>query len=86
MEKVLGCQNPNTDYSVGSSLLTSSYRPYFVAGSYGDYAIISPQEILRVYPDGDYELSHLNSHRQGHALIDQRMNEVLKDLQAYFQN
>ncbi len=56
MTRVLNCQNPSTDYTIGTSLFNPGKRPVLISGSYADYAIISKNQIARIYPAGDYGL------------------------------
>ncbi|PHQ80395.1 MAG: phosphoglycerol transferase [Coxiella sp. (in: Bacteria)] len=70
MKKVLNCQNPLRDYTVGKSLFTQGGRPYFISGSYTDYAYVTPKQITRVYPGGDYTLNGPLGHHQYRAALD----------------
>ncbi len=56
MTRVLHCQNPSSDYAIGESLFSIVTRPVLISGSYADYAIISKDQIARIYPGGDYGL------------------------------
>lgn len=53
MRRALGVSTPERDYSVGQDLLTPSDKPRrLIVGSYYNYAIVSPQELDVVSPDG----------------------------------
>ncbi|HLD16149.1 MAG TPA: sulfatase-like hydrolase/transferase [Coxiellaceae bacterium] len=54
IQNALNCQNPSEDYSVGASLLKSGQRPFFLVGSYIDYAILTDNTATRIYPQGEY--------------------------------
>lgn len=56
MQEVLGVTNTASDYSVGENLFTSHRLLYYIAASYGDYAILHHGGVLRIYPDGDYKI------------------------------
>lgn len=54
MTDVLGCQTPLAQYTIGQSLFTPGQRPFLIAGSYADYAVVTQQQATRIYPGGDY--------------------------------
>lgn len=54
MKQVLHCQNSGSDYAIGESLFSAAARPVLISGSYADYAVISKNQIARIYPGGDY--------------------------------
>jgi membrane-anchored protein YejM (alkaline phosphatase superfamily) len=86
MKKVLGCSNPIQDYSIGQSLFKSGHRPFLVAGSYGDYAIVMPEKVMRIYPNGDYSFNQLNGHlvKNKQGLMHTNLQEVYKMLNEYY--
>ncbi len=80
MKRVLNCKNAMSSYSVGHSMFVPGDRPFIIAGSYGDYAIISGDRIVRVYPGGDFVINR----RSGHHLPKARLDpEIMK--KAYWQ-
>ncbi len=86
LQKILGCVNPIADYSVGAPLLTPGGRDYFIAGSYKDYAVITPQQILRVYPGGDYQINFRNGRPNPHGKVNAAvMHAVFQVLNRYYQ-
>lgn len=54
MTKVLHCNSPLSTYTIGRSLYEKGHRDVLIAGSYADYAVITPMQIARVYRGGDY--------------------------------
>ncbi|SUB70391.1 Inner membrane protein yejM [Pluralibacter gergoviae] len=53
MTRALGVTTPMRDYSVGRDLLTPDSQPrHLIVGSYYNYAIVSPNELDVVTPDG----------------------------------
>lgn len=56
MRDALGVNNPVSDYSIGYPLFSSQQTSSFIAASYGDYAVIHFPDVLRLYPDGGYQL------------------------------
>jgi membrane-anchored protein YejM (alkaline phosphatase superfamily) len=70
MQDYLGCINKLEDYTIGKSLWENNKKPYFVAGSDQNYAVIENQQITTVVygnyfvstPDmKDLDNSNLNS-------------------------
>lgn len=87
LQSVLGCGSQADDYSVGHNLLHHPYSDYFVAGSYGDYAVIMPHHVMRIYPDGDYNILDREGHDTSQAHMDTRLvRRVLHDLRTYFRH
>ncbi|OGO92425.1 MAG: hypothetical protein A3F10_03595 [Coxiella sp. RIFCSPHIGHO2_12_FULL_42_15] len=85
LQNVLACRNPLDEYSVGHNLLRHSNSDYFVAGSYGDYAIVMPQRVMRIYPDGDYKILDRNGRHASQENVNVNfLRKVLHDLRAYF--
>lgn len=62
MQTVLACRNPLQDYTTGYSLFSNQPRPFFVAGSYTDYAVVTPTLVTRIYPNGDYTMAGAKGH------------------------
>lgn len=62
MKEVLNCQNNFESYSIGESLFTTKQRFPLIAGGYADYAIISQDQIARVYRGGDYGIDNQKGH------------------------
>jgi membrane-anchored protein YejM (alkaline phosphatase superfamily) len=54
MQGAFGCKNPSADYAYGDSLFKVRRRPYLVAGSYSNYAIVTDEWTLKIFPNGDY--------------------------------
>ncbi|WP_264770512.1 DUF3413 domain-containing protein [Coxiella burnetii] len=86
MTEIFGCQNSLADYTLGRSLFSNKPRPYLIAGSYGDYAVVTKTQVTRIYPDGDYVINYLNGHPKYGAQLDRNsLQQVLEDLKKYFQ-
>ena len=56
MKRVLSCQNNERDYSVGQSLFQNNLPEFFIASSYVDYAIVLPDRLIRIYPQGNFDI------------------------------
>ncbi len=85
MQGIFGCHDRVENYTVGKSLFSAGGRPFLIAGSYADYAIIMPTGVMRVYPDGDYTLNNLQGHVVRRIAIKPKMfTQVLQVLTQYF--
>lgn len=85
MNEVLGSRNDPSDYSVGLSLFSPNVAKYFIAGSYGDYAIIGKDKALRVYPSGDYQVVNLDGRLERSTDFNPEvLQKALQDLQRFF--
>ncbi|UVE59358.1 hypothetical protein [Coxiella-like endosymbiont] len=76
---------PPSDYTIGHSLFFKRNRPFLIAGSYGDYAIVTKKQVMRIYPDGDYVINFLNGHPKYDASLNKNaLQQTLEDLEKYF--
>lgn len=73
MQEELGSTNPMSDYSMGHSLFQSGNRAFFIAGSYDDYAVVTQQQVTRIYPGGDYVINHANGWNIPLALLNRNL-------------
>ena len=86
MRRVLGCTSPIKDYSVGVPLFTQGHRPFFIANSYIDYAIITPRRVTRIYPAGNYAIQAHNGHGIPGATLNMHLlQKAYRLLDRYFQ-
>ncbi len=86
MQKVFNCKNPLADYTVGQSLFTAGHRPFLIDGSYTDYAYVTPTQIIRVYPGGDYVLEGPLGHVQYRQPLNiPLLKQANKQLSRYYQ-
>lgn len=60
MQELLGCENPASDYSVGNNLFEQQAWDWMVAGSYFNYAILEPDQVIVTFPNGLYEVRDWN--------------------------
>jgi len=56
VRRLLGCNNPPADYSIGRDLLNGPEWDWLLAGSYYNYALIEPGQITVTFPNGSYEV------------------------------
>lgn len=54
MRDAFGCTSPAAHYACGHSLFSTARRPYLVAGSYCNYAIVTGAWTMKIFPNGDY--------------------------------
>lgn len=86
LQKVFNCKNPTSDYTVGQSLFTQGNRPFLIAGSYTDYAVVTPKQVMRIYPGGDYALEGPLGHLQYRQPLDMSLlQQVDEQLSRYYQ-
>ncbi|MDF1655060.1 MAG: sulfatase-like hydrolase/transferase [Coxiellaceae bacterium] len=86
MKGVLRCSNPMASYSIGHSLFEPGNRPFLIAGSYGDYAVVSGDRIVRVYPGGDFVINKRNGHHMPYArLSPELMKQAYQQIIRFFQ-
>ena len=87
MKQVLNCKNPEADYTVGESLFNTTSRPYLISGSYTDYAYVTPQQTIRVYPGGDYIINGPLGHHQYRARLNiPLLQQATTELNRYFRH
>lgn len=85
MRRVLQSKNPLRDYTIGQSLLTAHQPTIFPVSSYGDYAILQPHRIFRVYPNGDYEINYRSGYLDSSARPNaKRLRQAYQLLHRYF--
>jgi membrane-anchored protein YejM (alkaline phosphatase superfamily) len=56
MQSFFGCSNDPSDYSVGRSLFDGEPWTWMVAGSYFNFAILEPDQVIVTFPNGLYEV------------------------------
>lgn len=56
LKGVLGCDNPEADYSLGHDLYSRKSWPWLLVGSYYNEAVVSPDDILISFPGGGFEV------------------------------
>lgn len=85
LRQVLGVTNPMSDYSLGHSLFMPGNRPYLLASSYNDYAVITQQGVTRIFAGGDYTLNDVNGRPKHQATLNpQLMKKAYADLTKFY--
>lgn len=56
LQRLFGCKNPMSDYSIGQSLLNKKKRPYLLLHSYTNLGIIKDKHIITIYPSGYFQV------------------------------
>ena len=55
LAELFGCANPPTDYASGHDLFSDTQWDWLIAASYGEFALIEPEQVTVVHPAG-YEI------------------------------
>ncbi len=84
MAKLLGCLNKPSDYALGTSLLDSKLRPYFIISSYVDFGVIEPERITTIYSVGNYHIEKPNGDAMDDSIINIAMMRKVFDELHYF--
>lgn len=86
MTSVINCKNPIQDYAIGSSLFTQKRHSHvLISNGYADYAIISENQIVRLYDSGDYMLEDRHGQPiEGKGIKIDAFLQASKYLNAYF--
>ncbi|MES2142125.1 MAG: DUF3413 domain-containing protein [Pseudomonadota bacterium] len=61
LNRLFGCQNPISDYSIGQSLFDTKKRPYLLVHSYTNLGIIKDKQIITIYPSGYFQIQDLHA-------------------------
>ena len=88
MNKLLGCQNPATDFCVGHSLLDKKHTPhYLVISSYIDFGIVEPDQITTIYATGNYAIHNKQYFLLPNAKLHlSTLQEALSDTRRFYHN
>ncbi|MCH9743331.1 MAG: DUF3413 domain-containing protein [Gammaproteobacteria bacterium] len=85
MQQVLGVTNTLPSYTVGQSLFTKGKRPFYIVGSYVDYAVLQPKRINVFYSGGNYDIQNRDGQELQDATIDSHaLNASFKQLNRFF--
>ena len=86
MQRVLRCQNPSSDYSIGKNIFHQKSRNYLIAGSYINFAIIEPDRITTVNPSGNISVTDLHLKQKPtlkpHVDI---IKKAMRDMRKFYQ-
>lgn len=61
LNRLFGCQNHISDYSIGQSLFDTKQRPYLLLHSYTNVGIIKNKRIITIYPSGTFQVQDLRA-------------------------
>lgn len=85
MQRVLGVKNPIADYSVGQSLFKKGGRPFYVVGSYTNYAVLQPQRINVFYTEGSVDVQNRDAQEIAGATMNPKVFAAsLQQLNQYY--
>lgn len=86
MSQALGVTTLIRDYGVGHSLFSNKPRPYFVVGSYVNYAVLQPNQTTIVYQGGDYDITYPDGYAKPNAKLNPILIKTVYDeLNRYYQ-
>lgn len=85
LHKLLGCQTPFTDYSLGKSLLDTSARPYLIINSYIALGVVEPERITYLSPTGSVRIEQPDSQPNPNTQLNLPvMRHVFQDLRRFY--
>lgn len=86
MQRLLGCENPSQEYSIGRDLLISEKRPYFIVGSYIHMGIVEPDRITTLYTSGNFLIQDPNAKPLPEATARPAiLQPALQDMRRFYQ-
>lgn len=86
MRDLLGYQGPVANFSVGGSLFNSVTPSYLILGSYNSFAIKTIDQLITVFPAGNFRIQKADGQSDLHATLNRRlMQQVFHDMQKYYQ-
>ncbi|OMH25557.1 DUF3413 domain-containing protein [Motiliproteus sp. MSK22-1] len=86
LSRILGCNSPASDYSIGQDLLVSENRkPWLLMGSHNKYAIVEPNQITEIDPIGNYQVFTPDYEMKGNTELDAGvMFEAMSETTRFF--
>ena len=85
MTRALGVTSPMADYSVGRDLFTHGVDPrHLIVGSYYNYAIVSPDELDVVTPDGLQTNLTPTLQPLGHPADKKALRQAMDEMSRFF--
>ncbi len=60
MKELLGCSNEPSDFALGSNLFAAQNWDWLLVGSYYNYAVLEPDQVLVTYPNGSFAVRDSN--------------------------
>lgn len=85
LSDVFGCENPPSDYSSGSNLFGGDAWNWIVAGSYSEFAIVEPNQVIIRQPSGIIEVRGEDYQLVDSADLDMDViSEALRETTRFF--
>jgi len=82
---LFGCSNPSMDYCSGKELFSVEQWDWLIVGSYYNYAILQPDQIIVCYPGGYFEVRDTNYIVNSKMVLKQSMlSEALNETGRFF--
>lgn len=82
--EVLGCTNPTTDYSTGTSLFAKDGRTWFHAGSYAQNAFVEENRIVLINSLGMLEYSDQRARPLKEKRLPSYMGQALEEMGRWY--
>lgn len=87
MQKIAGCHNAASDYSLGTSLLDKNRPPYIIIGSYVNFGIVEREKITTIFQSGVIQTDQLDGKPALHSQLNLNvMRHVLSDLRQFYRD
>lgn len=86
MKRILACNNPISDYSIGFGLFNETPRKFILVGSYVNLGIVEADRVTVLYPSGQFVVNDLKaSPLPGAKPRVEILGSVLSILRRYYQ-
>lgn len=86
LHHLLGCNTNPSNYCIGTDLLNKTIKNYFIVGSYIDFAIVTNDRIITIYPSGIFQIDSLSGKSDPEAQLDLTlMHNIFLDLKRFYQ-
>jgi membrane-anchored protein YejM (alkaline phosphatase superfamily) len=84
LAELFGCVNPSSDYASGRSLYSDSQWEWLIGASHLDFALIEPERVTIVRPNG-YEIRDRNYRLvQNPRLPDAGLRAALAEMRRFY--
>lgn len=86
MSEILGCTHPMSDYSTGKNLFDArAERDWLLVHSYFNYAVLTEERVVTVYPVGGYDVRDLDGRTIPNARLDPRIQaDLLREATRFY--
>lgn len=86
LSRILACNNPISDYSIGVGLFNDAPRDFIIVGSYVNLGIVERDRVTVLYPSGQFVVNDLKAApMQGAKPRTEIVSKVFRQMRAYYQ-